>query len=98
MTPSTSLRFRTLSIKGEIINTSSGVREVPRLRVQVSDDKDLPIKFWEFSVKVRNLGPGEESPSRRMPIPSSKMQPALIFRLPIQTIIVNEDRSPSCRC
>ena len=62
MTPSTSLRFRTLSIKGEIINTSSGVREVPRLRVQVSDDKDLPIKFWEFSVKVLNLGPGEEVP------------------------------------
>ena len=53
---------RTLSIKGEIINTSSGVREVPRLRVQVSDDQDLPIKFWEFSVKVRNLGPGEEVP------------------------------------
>jgi predicted Zn finger-like uncharacterized protein len=50
----------TLSIKGKISNISSEVREVPRLRVVVVDAEDLPVKFWEFAVKVRNLGPGEQ--------------------------------------
>ena len=48
-----------LTLKGEIINTTSGVREVPGLRVLITDASDQTLKEWSFVSDVRRLGPGE---------------------------------------
>ena len=48
-----------LTLKGEIINTTSGVRDVPGLRVLITDAKDQTLKEWTFVSDVARLGPGE---------------------------------------
>lgn len=48
-----------LSLRGEIINDSDSVREVPGLEVVISDASQVTLKSWAFSSDVRRLGPGE---------------------------------------
>ncbi len=48
-----------LTLKGEIINPTSGVRDVPGLRVVVTGAGDETLKAWEFESSVSRLGPGE---------------------------------------
>ncbi len=48
-----------LSLRGEIINISDGVRDVPGLEVVISDASQVTLKSWDFTSDVRRLGPGE---------------------------------------
>lgn len=48
-----------LALKGEIINDSDGVRDVPGLEVLISDASELTLRSWRFTSDVRRLGPGE---------------------------------------
>ena len=48
-----------LSVKGEVSNISNSVREVPRLRGHLLDDKDRELQRWTFSAPETRLLPGE---------------------------------------
>ncbi len=48
-----------LTLKGEILNTSSGVRDVPSLEVRITDGQNTTLKSWTFASDVSRLGPGE---------------------------------------
>jgi hypothetical protein len=48
-----------LLLRGEIINISDGVRDVPGLEVVISDASQVTLKSWDFASDVRRLGPGE---------------------------------------
>jgi len=48
----------TLAIDGEIVNISSVVRDVPKLKVALRDSNDHELQFWIVSVSEQRLLPG----------------------------------------
>ena len=47
-----------LSIDGEVVNTTTVTREVPKLRVALQDGTDHEIQHWIVSVTDQRLLPG----------------------------------------
>ena len=76
-----------LTLKGEIINTSDGVRDVPGLRVMISDKDEETLKTWEFSVDVTRLGPGETLPftTETSGVPEGSANFSILFTNPEDT-------------
>jgi hypothetical protein len=48
-----------LNVRGEVSNISDSVREVPRMRGHLLDDKDRELQRWTFSASEHRLLPGE---------------------------------------
>ena len=48
-----------LSVRGEVSNMSSSVREVPQMRGHLFDDKDRELQRWTFAALEGRLLPGE---------------------------------------
>lgn len=48
-----------LAVRGEVSNMSSNVREVPRMRGHLFDDKDRELQRWTFTAPEARLLPGE---------------------------------------
>jgi len=74
----------TLTLKGEIINTSSGVRHVPGLEVRIKDTKNSTLKSWEFSSDVSQIGPGETVPftTSTDSVPDGAVNVSILFTNP----------------
>lgn len=52
---------RVLMVEGEIANVSDKVRDVPRMRAALFDDRERALKSWTFSAPDPKLLPGETS-------------------------------------
>ncbi|MGE0748082.1 MAG: DUF3426 domain-containing protein [Rhodospirillales bacterium] len=52
---------RVLMVEGEIANISDKVRDVPRMRAALFDDRERALKSWTFSAPDPKLLPGETS-------------------------------------
>jgi len=50
---------RVLLIEGEVANVSGKVRDIPRLRGGLYDERDRALKTWSFSAPDPKLLPGE---------------------------------------
>lgn len=76
-----------LTLKGEIINTTTGVRDVPGLRVVITDGSELMLKSWEFSSDVRRLGSGETVPftTETDSVPDGAANVSILFTNPDDT-------------
>lgn len=48
-----------LSLRGEVVNASDSVRDVPTLHVVISDGSGATLRTWSFDAETRRLGPGE---------------------------------------
>ncbi len=48
-----------LAVRGEVSNMSGSVREVPRMRGHLFDDKDRELQRWTFTAPEARLLPGE---------------------------------------
>jgi hypothetical protein len=74
----------TLTLKGEIINMSSGVRHVPGLEVRITDTKNNTLKSWEFSSDVSQIGPGETVPftTSTDSVPDGAVNVSILFTNP----------------
>jgi predicted Zn finger-like uncharacterized protein len=48
-----------LSLRGEVVNVSDSVRDVPTLHVVISDSSGTTLKTWSFAPDTKRLGPGE---------------------------------------
>jgi predicted Zn finger-like uncharacterized protein len=53
---------RRLIVRGEVFNTSGIEREVPRLRVTLTDGSGAAVGGWTFAVEQPRLGPGDSVP------------------------------------
>ena len=52
-------RITVLAVTGEVSNMSGSVREVPRMRGHLFDDKDRELQRWTFGAPEGRLLPGE---------------------------------------
>jgi len=52
---------RVLMVEGEIANISDKVRDVPRMRAALFDERDRELRSWTFSAPDPKLVPGEAS-------------------------------------
>jgi hypothetical protein len=55
---------KTLLIEGEIINSSTSVRQVPKLRALLFDGREREVQHWSFSAPEARLMPGETAAFR----------------------------------
>lgn len=76
-----------LTLKGEIINTTNGVRDIPGLRVVITDAANVTLKAWEFTSDVRRLGPGETVPftTETDSVPADAANVSILFTNPDDT-------------
>jgi len=76
-----------LTLKGEIINTTNGVRDVPGLRVVITGGANETLKAWEFTSDVRRLGPGETVPftTETDSVPPDAANVSILFTNPDDT-------------
>ena len=49
----------TLVVTGKIVNTSTGPRDIPKLRAALRDANARELQYWTFEVEAKRLLPGE---------------------------------------